>query len=81
MAFCTDHCLVVSNLGYKTGLREFLKSCSDNELEVNPNQYNAKMKGRVTSVLDEISRKSKSSVSDSATDAQGNRKSVFIFHS
>ena len=71
MAFCTDHCGVVSELGYKTELRAFLKSCSDKQVSVNPKQYSKKMKDRVQTVLDDISRASKSCISDSSTDAQG----------
>ena len=70
-AFCKHHCSIVEQLGYKTGLREFLKSCSDKETDVNPNLYCKKMKSRVNSVLDEIARACKSDKSNSATDAQG----------
>ena len=48
-----------------------MKSCSDKQLTVNPKQYTKKMKERVQTVLDEISRMSKSDVSESSTDAQG----------
>ena len=71
MAFCINHCATVSSLGYKTGLREFLQSCSDQDTVVNPNNYCKKMKTRVNTVLNEISRASKSVLSDSASDAQG----------
>ena len=70
-AFCKHHCSVANELGYKTGLREFLMSCSDKETDVNPNQYSQKMKSRVNSVLDELARACKSEKSNSATDAQG----------
>ena len=70
-AFCKHHCSIVEQLEYKTGLREFLKSFSDKETDVNPNLYCRKMKSRVNSVLDEIARACKSDKSNSATDAQG----------
>ena len=33
-AFCEDHCKFVTDLRYQTNLREFLKSCSDGEVEI-----------------------------------------------
>ena len=71
MAFCAEHCRVVTSLGYKCGLRDFLKSCSDNDVNVDPNNYCKKMKSKVNTVLNTISKASDSAESDSASDAQG----------
>ena len=70
-AFCEQHSLLVKKAGYKTGLRDFLTQCSNGHIEVIPNKYSKEMKTRVDTVLDEISGACNSTLSNSATDAQG----------
>ena len=54
MAFCAKHCKVVGSLGYKLGLRDFIKSCSDYDVNVDPSNYCKKMKSQVNTLLNTI---------------------------
>ena len=38
-AFCETHCTSISQLGYPTDLKEFLKSCSNTQQSVDPDNY------------------------------------------
>ena len=50
-AFCEEHCKFVTDLGYPTNLREFLKSCSDGEVEIDPEHFSKAMQEKVDKVL------------------------------
>jgi hypothetical protein len=50
-AFCEIHCVKVTELGYPTDLKEFLKSCSNEKQSVDPNQYSKPMKQQVDEEL------------------------------
>ena len=55
-AFCVEHCKIISDMGYPTGLREFLKCCADvsNNGEINPDKYTKEMQKKVDTVLQQI---------------------------
>ena len=72
-AFCSAHSDLIGAMGYPTGLRPFLTSCSTRDTPVDPNNYTKNMKAKVEEVLREISKKSGKPPPDvkSATDVQG----------
>ena len=77
-AFCDVHCKEVSRLGYPTGLKEFLKSCSNSNQIVDPGQYCKPMKDGVDEELRAISKKLDETHSTSGAEAQGT--SYFLRH-
>ena len=72
-AFCKEHCEIISNMGYPTGLRDFLKSCAgEGGEEINPDNYTKTMQEKVDAVLHKICDKiPASSKFKSCIDAQG----------
>jgi hypothetical protein len=46
-AFCAPHCEKVTELGYPTNLREFLKSCGGGKDAITPDHYNKDMQKMV----------------------------------
>ena len=81
-AFCKEHSEHISHLGYPTGLREFLKSCSNssNGGEIDPENFTKNMQQRVESVLIKICNELPASATyKSCADAQGCLYSTFLF--
>lgn len=72
-AFCEAHCVQVAELGYPTDLKEFLKSCGNDQQHVNPEEYCKPMKQCVDAELKKITKMLENSSLDikSATEAQG----------
>ena len=72
-AFCASHCTKVAELGYPTDLKEFLRSCSNRNQTVDPEDYSKPMKQRVDEELKIIATKMEGSTItiQTATEAQG----------
>lgn len=71
-AFCHDHSAEISKLGYPTGLREFLKSCSVAGEDIDPDNYTKSMQQKVDAVLSDICEKIPASTKfKSCIEAQG----------
>ena len=72
-AFCKAHCTIISDLGYPTELRGFLKSCAaDDGEEIDPENYTKVMQQKVEAVLRRICNDiPASSQFKSCIDAQG----------
>ena len=66
-AFCPSHSKAVKDLGYPSGLREFLIKCG-----ANPGQYTKEAKRQVRSILEELSKENTSEVlTQTGSDMQG----------
>ena len=71
-AFCKQHCEIVTATGYKTGLRDFLKSCASEGEDIDPNNYTKDMQAKVETVLQRICNNiPASSMFKTCVDAQG----------
>ena len=59
-AFCLEHSNVVERLNHPSGLRAFLKSCSNADVKVDPDNYQKHMIRRVKEKLKELEVTAKS---------------------